>query len=64
MEETVSLWRIAANAFDAQQQTADRDGPSGWGLGKGLQPPNVKNKIVMRHLTEPWTWIATEHNKQ
>jgi hypothetical protein len=57
------LWRVATHSMRSSRQLT-RDSLHGWGLGMGLEPPSVKNKIVMKHLTEPWTWTATEHNKQ
>jgi hypothetical protein len=38
------IWKVAANIFNKQLQTADRGGPPVLGLGMGLTTPHSKKQ--------------------
>jgi hypothetical protein len=40
--DALQLWREAANILNKQSQTADKGGPSAWGLGVRLTTPHHK----------------------
>jgi hypothetical protein len=49
MEESPSIWRVAANKLNKQSRTADEGGPAAWGLGEVLTTPLRKKNPVMKH---------------
>jgi hypothetical protein len=36
-EDSLQIWRVAANTLNKQSRTAERGGTPAWGLGEGLQ---------------------------
>jgi hypothetical protein len=65
-QESLQIWRVAANILNEKSPTADRCGHPAWGLGGGLTIPTAKNQLVTKHLTEPWTWrdYLARHKKR
>jgi hypothetical protein len=43
-EDSLRIWREAANILNKQSWTADKGGPPAWGLGVGLTTPHRKKQ--------------------
>jgi hypothetical protein len=48
MEETLQIWRVAANIFNKQSRTAEKGNPPAWWLGVGLTIPHRKKINLLR----------------
>jgi hypothetical protein len=52
----LQVWWVTANILDKESRTADRGGPTAWGLGVGLRTPPLKNNIIT-NVTQGLFWI-------
>jgi hypothetical protein len=55
--DTLQFWREAANILITSRGQPTRGGLPAWALGVGLTTPHRKNKLVMKILKKPRTWM-------
>jgi len=44
--DVLHIWRVAANILNNHSRTADKGGPTAWGLDVGLIDPHFKKQFV------------------
>jgi hypothetical protein len=48
----LQIWRVAANILNKQSRTANKGGPTHWGLGVGLETLLHKKISLLQNVTK------------